>query len=339
MMRKVLILCLLLFILTGCASEVASTETPTLDATVLNATAVSQATVDALATQDALSLTETHAPSATWTPAPTLDRTRPLIQTPTSEIPCNKAAAGSPIDVTIPDGTVLAPGEPFTKTWRLQNVGSCTWTRLYAVTFFSGNSFKAFQTKNLPQEVKPGEVIDITVDMEAPSKLGIYQSNWMLSDPQGVLFGIGPNGDAPFWAQIEVVTAVTPTPSVTVTRTPVVSKTGGAALGNGDKLDLDSGSLNPSDVTQADFSYQYGGDPDHILLTMNGTRWLVMDETEPGFGACLNATLKGNAISFDVVPGGTYVCYQTSDALPGWLLIEGFSGGKLAVSFLTWAAP
>jgi len=31
-------------------------------------------------------------------------------------------------DVTVPDGTTFAPGATFTKTWRLKNSGTCTWT-------------------------------------------------------------------------------------------------------------------------------------------------------------------------------------------------------------------
>jgi hypothetical protein len=31
-------------------------------------------------------------------------------------------------DVTIPDGTVIAPGTSFKKTWRLKNIGTCTWS-------------------------------------------------------------------------------------------------------------------------------------------------------------------------------------------------------------------
>src|SRR5512140_2447803 len=34
-------------------------------------------------------------------------------------------------DVTIPDGTQLSVNEVFTKTWRLQNRGTCTWTPDY----------------------------------------------------------------------------------------------------------------------------------------------------------------------------------------------------------------
>ena len=31
-------------------------------------------------------------------------------------------------DVTVPDGTTFLPGATFTKTWRLKNAGTCTWS-------------------------------------------------------------------------------------------------------------------------------------------------------------------------------------------------------------------
>lgn len=340
--KKIIVsLFLLALLLAGCQNRDSATTAPTLDATALNQTAVSQATLNAEGTQNAPTAPVTPAPTETWTPVPTLDRTRPSNSTPTAEIPCNQAAAGRPIDVTIPDGTVLAPGEPFSKTWRLKNVGSCEWTRLYTVTFFSGNSLDAIQTQYLAQEVSPGQTIDLTVDMEAPLEPGIYQSNWMFSDASGALFGIGPNGDAPFWVRIEVVQDVTdtPTPTPTITPTPVVYLTGNAELAHEDQLDLDSGTLNPGDATQADLVYQSGGDPAHVLMTMNGTQWAVAGESEPGFGDCNDAALSGNALSFADVPTGTYLCYRTSDALSGWLQIGEFTGGSLSVQFLTWALP
>lgn len=324
--------------LAACAGVSSTIEEPALDATHMNETAIIQMTAD-FDNTELPSPTLTPTPRVTDTPIPILDRTRPPIQSPTSEVECNKAAAGSPIDVTIPDGTVRAPGENFTKIWRLKNAGTCTWTRQYALVFFSGSGLGAFQTNYLSQEVKPGEVVDLSIDMVAPQKIGIYQSNWMLSNGEGDLFGIGPHGDAPFWVQIEVMKLVTdtPQPTPTATNTPVVYLIGEADLGNGNQLDLDSGTLNPDDVTKADLFYQYGGTPTHILMTMNGMQWVVVGETEPTFGDCSQAALSGNAISFNEVPDGTYLCYRTSDSLLGRLRIEDFSAGKLSVSFLTWA--
>ena len=340
MIKRFLIFCVLLLMITACTVDEPLVTEPALNATSLNETAVSLATLDAAATQTLIP-THTLVPAGTWTAVPTIDRTRPPSQSATPDLPCDQAAAGHPIDVTIPDGTVMAPGESFSKTWRLENAGTCTWTRQYAVVFFSGNSLNAFQTHNLRQEVEPGSVIDVTVDMEAPVATGVYQSNWMLSNEDGVLFGIGPNGDAPFWARIEVAQLVTdtPQPSPTVTLTPVVYLTGEGDLTNGDQLDLDSGTLNPEDTASADLIYEFGGEPAHILLTMNGTQWVVQGEVRPSFGDCDEAVMTGNAISFTEVPVGTYLCYRTSDALPGFLLLEGFEAGQLSVSFLTWAVP
>jgi len=339
-MRKVLINLLILFTLTACAGDLSPTATLTLDATDLNKTAVSQVTADFSYTQRSVP-TQTLPPAGTWTPVPTLERTRPGSESTAAEVPCDMAAAGHPIDVTIPDGTVMEPGETFAKTWRLENVGSCTWTRLYAVVFFSGNSLNAHQTNYLAGEVEPGEAIDVTVDMEAPMTPGEYQSNWMLSNADGELFGIGPHSDAPFWVLIEVISSVTdtPAPTPTVTSTPVIYLTGGAKLGNGDHLDLDTGEINPGDATLTDVVYQYSGDPLHVLMTMNGAVWVMYGETEPTFGDCDQVELSGNAISFAEVPVGTYICYRSSDMLPGRMLIEGFNAGQLEVSFLTWAVP
>lgn len=347
MKQKLLTVCMLLFLLAACQTQVEPTPTsmPTLDSTRLLETAVSLVTADYAQTLTHVP-TETPTPTPSHTPIPTLDRTRPAIVTPTRELPCNLAAAGNPIDVTIPDDTKMAPGMSFSKTWRIKNVGACTWTRLYTLTFFSGNSLGARYTHYLQQPVEPGSMVDLTVDMVAPQNIGLYQSNWMLSDPDGNLFGIGPHGDAPFWVRIEVVQVVTPTPTFTptitntptITPTPVVHITGNAELKNDDLLDLDTATLNPADAADADLRYQYGGTPIHRLEPVNDARWAVFGETKPTLGDCVNKTLSDDPISFSQVPGGTYICYRTSEALRGWLLIERFEEGRLIVSFQTWAA-
>jgi hypothetical protein len=340
MLKNAWLYSLLLLALSACALEPTPTTVPTLDATVLHETAAYQTTQDYLATQSQLP-TSTLTPVPTATIIPTLDRTRPSYQSPTPELPCNKAAAGLPFDITIPDGTRMTPGQDFSKTWRLANVGSCTWTRQYAVIFFSGNSLDAYQTHPLLAEVLPGQMIDITIDMQAPEQEGIYQSNWILVDPQGELFGIGPNGDAPFWARIEVVSLLTATPtaSPTPTSTPVVYLSGEEDLMNGNTLDLDSAALNPDDVTLADLQFDYGGAPLYVLSTLNNAEWVVYGEEVPSYEDCVAADTSGEGIAFEDVPVGTYLCYQTSEMLPGRLLIEGFDQGQLSISFLTWSVP
>lgn len=339
--RKVLYLSILLSaFLAACKTTDAPTEVPTLDATALQQTAVDRVTQDAVQTQDALPA-PTVTLASTWTPEPTIDRTRPSIQTPTSIANCNQAAAGHPFDVTIPDDTILAPGETFSKTWRIENAGSCTWSRAFTVVFFSGNSLEAIQTQALTGEVQPGQAIDITVDMQAPTTPGVYQSNWMLSDPEGNLFGIGPNGDAPFWVRIEVSEDVTSTPTLTptVTTTPSPYQQGSVSLVSGDQLDLDAAVLNPGGGTTADLAYAYGGSPLFVLTPQNGAMWAVVGESVPAYSDCENATLTSNAIAFETVPVGTSICYQTSGDLLGRLTITESTGAGLSLDYLTWTIP
>jgi hypothetical protein len=125
--------------------------------------------------------------------------------TPTS-IPCDRAAFVS--DVTVPDGTDYAPGATLTKTWRLRNNGSCTWTSGYALVFDHGDSMGAPATQQLTTgTVAPGQTIDISVTLTAPASEGTYRGYFKLRNPSGVVFGIGANADVAFWVEIEVMPA------------------------------------------------------------------------------------------------------------------------------------
>ncbi|WP_448335750.1 NBR1-Ig-like domain-containing protein [Bellilinea sp.] len=123
--------------------------------------------------------------------------------------PCEQAEFVS--DVTVPDGSEFAPGQTFIKTWRLKNTGSCTWTTSYRVVFDSGNVLGAPPSFNLPVNVPPDGLVDISVNMKAPEQPREYESYWKLQNPQGVVFGLGSRGDKAFWVKIKVVTQ-SPTP-------------------------------------------------------------------------------------------------------------------------------
>lgn len=173
--------------------------------------------------------TATPEPTATNTAQPTqiptIIRTRTAEATPTYILDCNRVGAGVPFDITIPDESPMLPGQKFTKIWKLINNGSCKWTRLYKLVFFSGNSMEAIQTQLFLGEVLPAGEVEMGVEMVAPMEPGYYQSNWMLQAPDGELFGLGPNGDAPFWARIQVVEQFTPTVVATLTATPTLAPT------------------------------------------------------------------------------------------------------------------
>lgn len=107
-------------------------------------------------------------------------------------------------DVTIPDGTSFKAGDTFTKTWRLKNIGSTTWTTDYSLVFVSGEQMSAPASLKLPKSVAPGGTVDVTVNMTAPAAAGTYRGNWQLKTAAGVLFGIGAAANKPFWVEIKV---------------------------------------------------------------------------------------------------------------------------------------
>ncbi len=218
--RFVIVLLVTLGMVSACAPQTPTPAVlpPTPNREQLLQTSVFEVTQAAVLTQAAQpSATFTPLPTATNTPFPTVIAT--IVRTPTeastatSEAACNRAGMGTPFDLTIPDGTQIPAGETFVKTWRLVNSGSCKWTRLYKLVFYSQNALGATYEHFLPGEVLPGQAIDLSVAFTAPLELGLYRSNWMLQDPDGSLFGLGMNADTPFYVSIVVVEQPTATPS------------------------------------------------------------------------------------------------------------------------------
>jgi Ig-like domain from next to BRCA1 gene len=119
-------------------------------------------------------------------------------------------------DVTIPDGTIMAPGTAFVKTWAFQNIGSCTWNTSYRLIFFSGEQMGGAAT-NLTVSVAPSQQVKASVSLTAPATDGTYTGYWRLANAQGAGFGgvvfvkIVVSKNAP---------TTTPTPTLTLTRTP-----------------------------------------------------------------------------------------------------------------------
>jgi hypothetical protein len=114
-------------------------------------------------------------------------------------------------DVTVPDGTVFLPGASFSKTWRLKNVGTCTWTTSYLLVFDTGDKMGGPDAMNLPNIVTPGQTVDLTVNLTAPVSAGSYRGYWKFQNANGVRFGIGADGTKSWWVDIRVA-GPTPTP-------------------------------------------------------------------------------------------------------------------------------
>jgi hypothetical protein len=110
-------------------------------------------------------------------------------------------------DVTIEDDSELKPNELFTKIWEVKNVGTCTWTPNYALVFTFGDRMSGMSPKYLNQTIKPGETINLSIDLAAPKLPDIYQGNWMLQDEHGNQFGTGVAAKDFFWVSVMVGSA------------------------------------------------------------------------------------------------------------------------------------
>ena len=95
-------------------------------------------------------------------------------------------------DLTIPDGTVLKPGEDFRKVWQIRNTGSCTWDEGYGLIFIGGD--QAIDPANYEITISadfiaPGEDADFDIPLTAPLQEGSYTGSWRMRNDQGVFFG------------------------------------------------------------------------------------------------------------------------------------------------------
>lgn len=161
----------------------------------------------------------TDTPSPTPTPAPptplpdvTETPAAPVTDTPAARPPndpncTNKASFVA--DVTIPDNTVIKAGETFTKTWRISNTGTCIWASDYVLTHYSENRMGAPDAVPLGLTY-PGQTLDISVQLTAPTTPGTYRGNFVIKNPQGLIISV--DEDSRLWLIIKVEnTAAAPT--------------------------------------------------------------------------------------------------------------------------------
>jgi len=112
----------------------------------------------------------------------------PSTQTPANPSDCTDSAAFV-ADVTVPDNTNFNQGDVVHKVWRVKNTGTCTWTAQYTLVFSSGDEMNAHSSTPL-SATKPGDTLDIAVDLVAPSEDGTYRADFEIQNPSGVAMPI-----------------------------------------------------------------------------------------------------------------------------------------------------
>ncbi len=168
-------------------------------------------TYSAQGTQAQPPVADTLAPPPPGADTPTYTPMLPSV-TPSvtlTPVPCNWAQYVS--DVTIQDNWETTPSDHFTKTWRLKNIGSCTWTSGYSLIFDHGDQMGAPASQQLTTgTVEPGGTIDVSVDLLSPNVAGTYQGFFKLRASDSSVFGIGPDAGGAFWVKIVVKAILAP---------------------------------------------------------------------------------------------------------------------------------
>lgn len=158
-----------------------------------------------------VSLETAEAPTATFTP----------ISRPTLAPASATALSGTPScfglrfvrDVTIPDNTNMAPAEVFTKTWQVENSGTCAWEPGFQVVLIGGTAMGGSPFR-VAQKFGPGGSIQVSIKMVAPpNQTGVVQGTWKMSDTNGLQFG-------DYLSVVIVVSRPTGEPALSVTATP-----------------------------------------------------------------------------------------------------------------------
>lgn len=180
-------------ILTACGGSPTPAE-PTPDIAAVRTSAAS--TVESRFTLTAAAFTPTPPPpTATETATPEPEDT-PTATVPVVAVVTN--AEGTQVelcdsvtyvaDVTVPDGTVMSPGQDFVKTWRVKNTGACPWGAGYVLAYAGYSNQMSGQFVALTEVVQPGQEVEVSVQFKAPTAAGEYLSAWTMRNPQGVTF-------------------------------------------------------------------------------------------------------------------------------------------------------
>ncbi|MGV8050653.1 MAG: NBR1-Ig-like domain-containing protein [Anaerolineaceae bacterium] len=123
-------------------------------------------------------------------------------------------------DVTIPAGTIMRAGESFTKTWKIENSGTCRWED-YRLVFISGSLLGGTSPTSVPL-VEAGAAIELSLNLLAPKVGGTFSGIWRVQSANGTLFG----PELTYQIRIPYPTSTaTATPTKTATCTATVTST------------------------------------------------------------------------------------------------------------------
>lgn len=166
-MRRIFWLSFLLIFLAGCSQQ-ASFNAPG-------------------AVQEPIFVPPTLVPTNSQPPLnlPTLSSGENLQPTPT--LPCTDVLSFIE-DLSIPDGSQVAPNASLDKRWSVRNNGTCNWGEGYTMRLVSGLEMGAAPEQALVP-ARSGTDTVIRIQFTAPPDPGTYTSAWQAFNPAGQPFG------------------------------------------------------------------------------------------------------------------------------------------------------
>ncbi len=131
-------------------------------------------------------------PTISWTPIPELIATSSSVdeamqgRLSTPSICLNNAFFLE--DLSIPDGTVVLPGQSLDKRWSVLNSGTCDWGPGYHLVRIGDDPLDGKDEIAL-YPARAGATAIWQVILNAPLEPGDYLSRWQARTPEGSLFG------------------------------------------------------------------------------------------------------------------------------------------------------
>lgn len=213
--RITAVLLFFLFAVSSCGGNAPGTPTLSIEESIIIIVETAQAVTRTA--QASITATPTPTPQEP-TPSPPLTATSSLTPIPPSFTPviinpvyrCQDSEFVK--DVTIPDGTVLSPGQVFVKTWKFLNNGNCAWRSDFSIVFLRGDRMRGSDAE-IGREVAMDRRLEVSVTMVAPSQPGRYHAHWQLADRHGYPFG-----------DIVTVDIMVANPTPTFTASPAIDR-------------------------------------------------------------------------------------------------------------------
>lgn len=245
-------------------------------------------------------------PTSTTAPFPTLPpvtSTTVPAASPTST--CDVAQFVT--DVSIPDDTIIAPSAGFTKTWRLKNVGACSWTPSYAVIFASGEAMNGPATQALAGNVNPGQTVDLSVNLKAPASNGTYTGNWRLRNANGVAF-------TQFYVRIKVQA-----PGSQNLDLHTIAAEDGHVLSNGGVLGpTNVGDSDDTTTREAFFSFDISGIPSTATINKVVTDFTDYDTLGDPFSLGSDGCVRAYVQDYGTLDAGDFFVGDPTGAVAQW---------------------